>query len=441
MPDAVRNPTAAEAKSLADRIAASSGFQRSPRLRELLQFIVQSSIDHPGCPLTEQQIGIAVFRRPPQYDSSSDTIVRVQVSQLRKRLEHFYLTEGASEPLILEIPRGAYNAAFSVRHVDTEPGEGHSAELKTVSVEPAHTQAGPRNVALPPARGRLVPMLVGALVLLTTLCCVLGYRLWQADKPAVIEPSLRLLWSNLIRPDQKTTVVVADSGFGFLQDALGAPMDLDHYLQHDPQQWVHSFHPDPHVDAILQMLAFRQYTSIADMAVSRRILELNPALHSQVSVVFARNFNARSAESGNVILLGSQRSNPWVNLYLPRLNFLFDYDETQHKAVVRNQHPRPQESGVYRIAGEGHGIKEGYAVVAFLPNSTGTGNVLILAGTDMEATEAVGSVVTKESGLHQFLKAIGANNRMPYVEALFETRRLGGAPQECKLIAFRPINN
>jgi hypothetical protein len=431
MPDTVETPTPSEAKSLCDRIVTSAGFQRSSRLRELLQFIVQCSIDHPGKPLSEQQIGVAVFRRPPQYDSTSDTIVRVQVSQLRKRLEHYYLTEGVAEPLILEIPRGSYNAVFHVRQADAAPVDEGRVEL-----EPERADVAPV-----PVSDRRLRLLLGAVVMLAIACCVLGYRLWQTGRRATQEPAIRLLWSNLIRPDQKTSVVVADSGFGFLQDAIGVPLDLDKYLQHDPQQWVRPVKLDQRFDSVMQMLAFRQYTSVGDLVISRRILDLDPTLGSQVSLVFAGNYNARNAQSENVVLLGSQRSNPWVSLYLNRLNFIFDYDEVQHKAMVRNQHPKPGENDVYRISGEGHGIKDGFAVMAFLPNTQRTGNVLILAGTDMEATESVGTVATKESLLAPFLQKIGAGTRMPYAEALFETRRLAGAPQECKLITVRPISN
>jgi len=87
-------------------------FQRSARLRELLRYIVECSQQDPPVILSEQQIGSAVFGRPPEYDTSSDTIVRVQISQLRRRLEHYYLTEGQGEVIRIEIPRGSYSAVF-----------------------------------------------------------------------------------------------------------------------------------------------------------------------------------------------------------------------------------------------------------------------------------------------------------------------------------------
>src|SRR5689334_20646959 len=114
MPPPVESPPAGEARALVDRIAASLPFQRSPRLRELLLYIADSALQDPPIALTEQQIGTAVFHRPLQFDTGADTIVRVQVSQLRKRLEHYFLTDGLQERIRVEIPRGSYNAAFRV---------------------------------------------------------------------------------------------------------------------------------------------------------------------------------------------------------------------------------------------------------------------------------------------------------------------------------------
>jgi hypothetical protein len=340
-------------------------------------------------------------------------------------LEHYYLTEGQRDPIVLDIPRGSYNAVFQVRQ-----DFAAAADAETPDVSPV--------APLKPIRGsRLVWVLLAVIVALCVACILLSVRLWFPSNQQT--PAVRMLWSNLVRPSQKTSVVVADSGFGFLQDALGVPMDLDQYLQHDPRQWVQSAHADPNLSNALEMLAFRQYTSIGDLALARRILSANAALQSQISIVFARNYNARGPTSDNVILLGSQRSNPWVQLYLEKLNFVFDYDEASRKVVVRNRSPRQGESAEYLIAGNGPGIKEGYAVMAYLPNRAHSANVLMLAGTDMEATEAVGVLATDEAELAPALAKIAGNGQLVYFEALFKTRRLAGAPQECRLVSWRQI--
>jgi hypothetical protein len=169
----------------------------------------------------------------------------------------------------------------------------------------------------------------------------------------------------------------------------------------------------------------------------RRILSLYPPSRADISFIWARNYNARSATVDNVVFLGTARSNPWVQMYAGQLNFQFETDEPGHKALIRNTKPAAGESEVYRVSGEGAAIREGYAVLALLPNASGSGRVLLLAGSDMEATEAVGTLATTESELAPIAAKVGGSDRFPPVEILFQTRRLGGAPQEIHMTAFR----
>jgi hypothetical protein len=50
----------------------------------------------------------AVFGRKADYSPGEDNIVRVEVRQLRKRLEEYFATQGKDEPVVILIPKGAY---------------------------------------------------------------------------------------------------------------------------------------------------------------------------------------------------------------------------------------------------------------------------------------------------------------------------------------------
>src|SRR5271157_168649 len=196
MSEAPRTPPAAEARELIERIVASSGFQRSPRLRELLKFIAESSLQTPAGPLTEQQIGISIFHRPPQYDSSADTIVRVQISQLRKRLEHYFLTEGQNERVFVEIPRGSYNAIFQVRDRPSPDG------LTASAAEPAVSGARSLPGLATRSKSRMVLTLSAVIAVIALVCVLLALRVWQAESGTASMPAVRKLWSNVVRPSQ-----------------------------------------------------------------------------------------------------------------------------------------------------------------------------------------------------------------------------------------------
>jgi len=102
------------------RVVNSNELKRSLRLRELLLYLGKRSLKSNVASIREQEIGAAVFGRPEDYDTGIDNIVRVNVSELRKRLAHYFQEEGAGEPIILEIPRGGYFPVFLSRPVEKD---------------------------------------------------------------------------------------------------------------------------------------------------------------------------------------------------------------------------------------------------------------------------------------------------------------------------------
>src|SRR5436309_9081212 len=107
--------SADERKLLIERVASSRYINRSARLRDLLLYLTRRVLDEDVEEIHEQEVGHKVFGRRPDYDTSSDNIVRVHASMLRKRLEQYFAEEGAEEPLLLEIPKGNYAPVFRER--------------------------------------------------------------------------------------------------------------------------------------------------------------------------------------------------------------------------------------------------------------------------------------------------------------------------------------
>src|SRR5438067_129168 len=106
---------------LVERIAASPYVKRSARLRDLLLYLAERVLDGQVGEIHEQEVGHRVFDRPVDYDTTSDNIVRVHASMLRKRLEQYFASQGANEPQILEIPKGNYAPVFRVRERNLSP--------------------------------------------------------------------------------------------------------------------------------------------------------------------------------------------------------------------------------------------------------------------------------------------------------------------------------
>jgi TolB-like protein len=98
-----------------DKICSSSGFKRSERLQRFLRYITEQTLQDSAQPLKEYQIGVAVFDKGPSFDPQQDPIVRVEASRLRLRLTEYYMGPGHADPIIIEVPKGAYVPDFRIR--------------------------------------------------------------------------------------------------------------------------------------------------------------------------------------------------------------------------------------------------------------------------------------------------------------------------------------
>ena len=139
-------PPIDDCRALLARIRASREFQRATRLRCFLTYVVERKLA--GCTddITEVQIGHHVFGRPLNYNPGDDSIVRTVARTLRDRLDKYFSGDGAHEPVIIEIPRGAYVPVF-IRRAEkallVPPLVHPRLELDRVLVPPAIPVSAP----------------------------------------------------------------------------------------------------------------------------------------------------------------------------------------------------------------------------------------------------------------------------------------------------------
>ncbi|WP_459630604.1 hypothetical protein [Alsobacter sp. R-9] len=103
-----------------DRILGGADFRRSERLSKFLRFIVEEALAGRADRLKAYTIALSVFDRPASFDPQTDPLVRIEATRLRRALEHYYLTEGGADPLVIGVPKGAYVPQISSRHDEPE---------------------------------------------------------------------------------------------------------------------------------------------------------------------------------------------------------------------------------------------------------------------------------------------------------------------------------
>ena len=57
-------------------------------------------------------VAISVLDRDDTFDPQTDPMVRIEASQLRRRLERYYLTQGVNDPVVIDLPKGGYVPVF-----------------------------------------------------------------------------------------------------------------------------------------------------------------------------------------------------------------------------------------------------------------------------------------------------------------------------------------
>lgn len=94
------------------RVTASEAFANAPVLRRFLQHLVDQALAGKADDLKEYALGTDVFDRGGSFDPRVDTIVRVQARRLRSKLQDYYRTEGGSDAILIELPKGHYVPRF-----------------------------------------------------------------------------------------------------------------------------------------------------------------------------------------------------------------------------------------------------------------------------------------------------------------------------------------
>ncbi len=370
-------PEAPPAERVAlEKVLASAEFARSERLSAFLAYVCEAVLTQKGVRLTEQHIGIHVFGRPDNYIPAEDTIVRTTAAMLRKRLAKYYESEGLSDPVRIAIPRGSYSPVFVANTVTPTP--------VPFVLDPADTSAtAPPVLAAAPKRWRNLitahryRTLFGAFAAL--LLAVIVGALAAPEKPA--DP-VDAFWKSLLFAGHETLFVPADSELVMHQKAIGRQVSLDDYIAKRFDAAANNAHgpaPPP--------FHWRRYTGVISVTLAVELGKLAANAPHGLRVRYARDLQLNELKQSNAVLVGTADANPWVSLFRDRLNYHIDLDIPNDKILVRNDTPTSGERALYEFSGAER-EKHGFAVLAYTPNLSGNGHVLMIGGTSSVGTEA-----------------------------------------------------
>jgi TolB-like protein len=112
-------------------VTTSHAFASSKRSQDFLHLIVEHALEGEVDNLRERMIGAEMFGRPIDYDTGSDSVVRVKATEVRKKLAQYYLERDGLPPVRIELPSGSYVPRFIFGPLTgngtTQPHNGASA--------------------------------------------------------------------------------------------------------------------------------------------------------------------------------------------------------------------------------------------------------------------------------------------------------------------------
>lgn len=110
-----QTPRPEEVKAQLERMLQCRLFKHSPRLSRFFTFTVEQALAGAEQRLKEYSIALEVFGKPETFDPRMDSAVRVAARQLRAKIDLYYLTEGAQDPVLIRYRPGDYIPKFYSR--------------------------------------------------------------------------------------------------------------------------------------------------------------------------------------------------------------------------------------------------------------------------------------------------------------------------------------
>lgn len=423
-----------------DAIVESPHFSSSKRSQDFLEFIVLRTLEGKYDNLTERFLGVELFGRAIDYETGTDSVVRVRATDVRRRLAQYYSDHRATPEVMIHLASGTYIPEFQwvaamvtpdAREVSQELFHAETSVLPAKSADPFL----PAPFITERTRNRR-PMLVIPIAATVLVACWLGW--WARGQvldrslfPWKYEPAVNALWSQLLGNGHATDIVISDVSFQIVEILRRERYNLNSYLNRsylDPAQDAQS---NAAMQSALNLIGPKEIGSASESRLARRIETLG-WIGNGIRVYNSRDYSSSLVANDNLILIGSDYTNPWQQLFDDQLNFVLETG-IDSSGSIRNKAPRPGEQSIYIRTKD-----SGYCVVAFLQNPEDNTNALLIQGSSSEATEAGGDFVLSENELSDFEKMLHVQT-LPYFEVVLKTSQGQGqrVPISATVQAYR----
>ncbi|HEY6644863.1 hypothetical protein [Povalibacter sp.] len=394
----------------ADLIRASGALGKPGALSRLFDFLLERSLA--GEAPKELEIAFKVFGKDSRFDVSQDSVVRVYVHKLRRRLDDYYAGLGTT-PQRLTIPKGEYRLT-----IEEQPGAMADAVSLPVS-PPAIVR--PRRI-WPAVLALLAAVAVGSLVTFALMRSDGSDERFNAVRASAI-------WAPLLDDDLPITIVVGDYYMMGETDESGHIRRLvREFFINSTGDFVHQVEVSPKVMERYRNLNLTYLPTSTAFALQDIVPVL--AARKNVRVMLMSDLSGSMLTTSHIVYVG----------FLSGLGILGDPTFAASRIALGGTYDELidlQTDARYRSTG-GDTTESRYVDYGFVSAfpGPGTNRVVIIAGARDTGVMQAAAAISSASGLAQV--QTGASSAAAF-EMLYEVQGVARAGMSSKLLFVSPM--
>jgi hypothetical protein len=406
-------------------ILASDPFRTTPQCRDLLQRIVTHTLTSEHDLLKERMLGVTVFARKPDYDTASDSIVRVRAADVRKRLAQFYQSDGCLAGMVrIDIPTGGYHATFRMIQHEVSPSGAHlETEVPFETPLEASVKSPVQNLG--PSKTGWVRWLQWRL-LVPVLVTIAGggWTVWRLNKHTIFED----FWAPAFASSKAITIYNADNPAFRLRSRIAASGKDNAHL---PERFGMDMVPlkqGQTLQASDLIPIQNQLITIGDGYATALLCALFARHDKPFQLKFGSELSFVDLRYSPAILIGAF-NNGWTLETTGQLKFVFsDYPS------IRERGGQNRVWALSHLGPDGE-TAEDYAIVSRVVSSD-TGQVLIAAaGITQYGTRAAGEFLTTREELEGALRRLPSDWGKRNIQFVLHTQIVRETPGRPAVVA------
>ena len=412
-PSTIRSSASEDAvREQLDRILADPRFRRSHRCEALLRYVVEQTLQGCADQLKERTIGVEAFQRDPQYDTSSDPVVRVTAGEVRKRLAQYYGDLSHKDEIRIALPLGSY-----------------VPELRGPE-EPAHHKGDPP--ALPSTSAFGAPTAEVVVAPVAALEATRGIRRWRTLGFAIAAMAAAAVLTFGLRSAAAHADASAQFWGKFLRSPGTALVSMGGASPRSGPSASTEASQGQH-DERSASLPVSTMIAFPDMQAGNKLYAFIRSAGKEARLQNSAETSLADLRSGPTVLVGAG-SNSWTLQLTETWPYRFVSDD---KKITRGIVEADSDKKWMAECIPGHGPREDYGIVARVHDKASGQVIVVAAGVYTQATAAAGDLLTQSDLIQQIADGAPKDWQEKNVEVVFAVSVMNGSIGAPRIVAKR----